>query len=97
MIKAPEFVIRISGNQDIIMRKDSLNAESHGDGRAVSGKELKDGKLLTLTSEDRGDQLIFLFLLRSLMCSSAGNRYFPCCHALRVLNRGILKANREQA
>ena len=41
---------KVSGKQDMNNEKDSLNAESHGDG-VLSGKELKDGKLLTLTQK----------------------------------------------
>lgn len=65
--------------------KGSLNAESH-----VSGKELEDGKFLILTSEDGGDQLIFLILLRSCVLQWETGIF----HALRVLNKGILSANR---
>lgn len=39
--------------------KGALNTESHG----VNRKELQDEKLLALTSEDAGYQLIFLVFL----------------------------------
>lgn len=51
LIKAAEHMDKISGKQHLNNQKDSLNEESHSDGAVLSGKELKDGKLLTLTQK----------------------------------------------
>lgn len=75
---------KIFGKQYMNNQKGFLSAESPGDGEAVRGKELKDRNMLTLTQKAEVLCQYFCFMLGSLVCSSARNRYFPCYYTLRV-------------